>query len=394
MDPLGGDIDLSLGQFGRAIPFESFERLRREAPVYWYEPEEYWVVSSHELVGKLNRDPARFSSRGGPSPPGGADIGELTLLTMDPPRHTRYRQLIADAFKPSRIRAREAHARELARELVSAFVERGGGDFVTEVAAPFPMRVMGAMLGIRREDEAEVMRRTNATIGATDPEYAPRSREEFEQIQKDSAAFADQLLEEHRQRPRGGDLIDVILDARLDGEPLGQDLLRAWVIMFIGGGAETTRHLIAQGLLALLEWPGERRKLARGADMATAVEELLRFTTPIMHHARWPNETLEVAGQTLHRDQRTTLWMISANRDPQAFPDPDRLDLARSPNHHDALGPGGPHYCLGAGLARMEARVLFEELRPHLERIELGGAPERGQSTMFNILKHLPVTLG
>jgi cytochrome P450 len=188
-------------------------------------------------------------------------------------------------------------------------------------------------------------------------------------------------------------LIDSVLDARVDGEPLSEDQRRAWVSMYIGGGAETTRHLIAHGLLTLLEWPDQCRRLAQGADVATAVEEMLRFTTPVMQHARWPLETVEIDGARIEPGQRTTLWMISANRDEAAFPDADRFDIARSPNHHDALGPGGPHYCLGAGLARMEARVLFEELRPHLDRIELAGAPERGQSTMFNILKHLPVRL-
>ena len=387
----GGELRIDLGKerFGRGVPFEEFERLRREAPVYWYEPEEYWVVSSYELVGRLNRDPARFSSWGGPSP-AGAGSADLTLLTMDPPEHTAYRLLVNASFKPSRIRAQEERARALARELVQDFVARGGGDFATEVASPFPLRVIGQMMGIAREDEPAVLRRTNATIGGTDPEYAPASREEFERIREESVAYTDRLLEEHRRRPRG-DLIDDLLDARIDGRPLGQDQLRAWVSSYIGGGAETTRHLIAHGLLALLEWPDERRKLAEGADVAAAVEEMLRYAPPVMQHARWPLETVEVGGRRIEKGQRTTLWMISANRDAKAFPEPDRFDVARSPNHHDSLGAGGPHYCLGAGLARMEARVLFEELRPWLERIELDGPPERGQSTMFNILKHLPV---
>jgi len=386
------EFDLSKQQFGRRIPYEAFETLRREAPVFWYEPEQYWVVSSYELVGQLNKDPARFSSSGGPAPAGSVNRGELTLLTMDPPEHTRMRSLVSDAFKPSRIRAREAHARELAQELVGEFVARGGGDFVTEVAMPFPLRVIGAMMGIAREDEPEILRRTNATIGGTDPEYAPPSREAFEQIQRESAAYNERLLEEHRREPRG-DLIDDVLAARVDGEPLSAAQRQAWVSTYIGGGAETTRHLLAHGLLALLEWPEERAKLLAGADLTTAVEEMLRYTTPIMHHARWPVEAVEVAGQRIEPGQRTTLWMLSANRDEAVFAEPDRFDVSRSPNHHDALGPGGPHYCLGAGLARMEARVLFETLLPHLDRFERCGEAERGQSTMFNILKHLPLRL-
>ncbi len=382
-------IDLSRQQFGREVPFEAFEWLRRESPLYWYEPDEYWVVSSYELVGKLNRDPARFSSWGGPAP-SGAGSADLTLLTMDPPQHTVHRLLVNSSFKPSRIRAQEKRARDLARELIDPFIERGGGDFVTEVTSPFPLRVIGGMMGIAREDESDILRRTNAMIGGTDPEYAPASAEELGRIQQASLEYSDRLLEEHRRQPRG-DLIDELIEARVEGRALDQDQLRAWVSTYIGGGAETTRHLIAHGLHTLLEWPDERRKLVDGADMAPAVEEMLRYTPPVMQHARWPLEPVEIDGKLIEPGQRTTLWMISANRDPVEFGAPDRFDVTRSPNHHDSLGAGGPHYCLGAGLARMEARVLFEELRPHLDRIELDGAPERGQSTMFNILKHLPV---
>ncbi|MCH2173585.1 cytochrome P450 [Myxococcota bacterium] len=316
----------------------------------------------------------------------------MTLLTMDPPEHTRMRSLVSDAFKPSRIRAREGEARELADELVSAFVAKGGGDFVTELAMPFPLRVIGQMMGIQREDEPGILRRANATIGGSDPEYAPSSYDEFLEIQQAMDDYNERLLVEHEREPRG-DLIDDVLDARLDGEPLSRVQQRAFVSTYIGGGAETTRHLIAQGMLAVLEWPSELDKLREGADLRTAVEEMLRFTSPVMHHARWPVETVEIAGQCIEPDQRTTLWMVSANRDETVFPEPERFDVTRSPNYHDALGPGGPHYCIGAGLARMEARILFEALVPYLDRMELAGKPERGQSTMFNILKHLPLRL-
>ena len=207
---------------------------------------------------------------------------------------------------------------------------------------------------------------------------------------RESIAYSDRLLEEHRQNPRG-DLIDDVLNARVDGEPFSIDQQRAWVSMYIGGGAETTRHLIAHGLLTLLEWPEERRKLIEGAPMAPAVEEMLRFTAPVMQHARWPLEDVEVDGHVIRKGQRTTLWMISANRDAKQFEDADRFDVTRTANYHDSLGAGGPHYCLGAGLARMETRIIFEELLPYLDRIELAGEPDRGQSTMFNMLKHLPV---
>ena len=247
------------------------------------------------------------------------------------------------------------------------------------------------MMGIAREDEGDVLRRTNAMIGGTDPEYAPRSREELGRIVAESTAYADRLLDEHRRSPRG-DLVDGILDARVDGEPLSRDQQRAFVTMYIGGRCRD--HAAPdrpRGCTPCSSGRATRAKLVAGADAAVAVEEMLRFVTPIMHHARWPLVSVDIAGRRIEPDQRTTLWMISANRDPAVFDDPDRFDVERRPNHHDALGPGGPHFCLGAGLARMEARVLFEELRPWLGRIEPDGPAERGQSTMFNLMKHLPV---
>jgi cholest-4-en-3-one 26-monooxygenase len=392
----GIDINLSKEQFGRSVPFDAFEVLRENAPLYWYEPEQYWVVTSHELLGRINRDPQRFSSSGGPAP---ARIGpdpfrnSLTLLTMDPPEHTAYRRRVSRPFAPRPVANLEGKARSIIRELLDEFIESGGGDFVTDVAALYPLRVMGVLLGIEREDEPAVNRRMNAIVQGSDPEYGASSDQEKLAIAQEANDYYDRLINEHRQNPRG-DLIDKLLESKIDGVGLTDDELRAWIGMFTAGGAETTRHLISQGLLALLEWPEERRKLVDGSDVATAVEEMLRWVSPVMHHSRWPAAPFEFDGQTIEVGQRTTLWMISGNRDRQAFASPDTFDVTRTPNHHDSLGAGGPHFCLGAGMARLETRVLFEELRPHLERMSIDGSPVRAQTTMFNSLKHLPIVVG
>jgi len=252
--------------------------------------------------------------------------------------------------------------------------------------------VMSALMGMAREDEATILRRTNALIGGTDPEYSAGSPHRFAAFVEEGERYADRLIEEHRANPRG-DLVDDLLEARVDGRPLSLDELRAWITMYIGGGAETTRHLIAHGLVCLLEWPDARRRVVEGCDLGPVVEEMLRYVTPVMHHSRWPLAPVDIDGQRIEPGQRTTLWMISANRDEKIFDEPDRFDVSRDANRHDSFGAGGPHFCLGAGLARLEARVLFEEAVPYLERMQLAGPQRRGESNFFNVLKHCPVTL-
>ncbi len=391
---MGPEIDLSPDQFAREIPFESFARLRSEAPLYWYEPDGYWVVSNHDLVGEVNRNPAVFSSWGGPVgagtslKPRSQPLGDGMLIQMDPPEHTAYRRLVASAFTPRSVGARRVTVERLARELVEEFLANGGGDWSRSVATLLPFRVISGLLGIPRGDEEEVLVRVMAQPVGADPDgNVDRSA-----LQERNNEYADWLVEEHRRYPRG-DLIDQLIDARIDGRPLTQNEMRAWVTMYISGGADTTRHLIANGLVCLLSTEEAKQKVMAGADMALVVEEMLRFVAPVMHHSRWPLEDIEIRGQLIRKGQRTTLWMISANRDSSVFEDPDRFDVDRDPNRHDSLGAGGPHFCLGAGLARLEARVLFQELRPHLPRLQLAGNPVRGRNNFLNVLTSCPVAV-
>ena len=382
------EVDLSAAEFDRGIPFGCLAELRRRAPLFWHEADQCWLVTSYELVGQINRNPAVFSSRSGSA---GAAPNALTarmLVNMDPPEHTRYRRLVSSSFTPRAMRNREEMVRRQARELVDRFVSTGGGDWVTEVATPLPFRVMSELMGISRDDEAAILERVNAQGAGVEP--APST--DGDALTARSREYADRLLEEHRRLPRG-DLVDQLLDARIAGKPLTQEDLRAWVSMYIGGGAETTRHLIAHGLVCLLEHPEARRQVVDGCDMHLVVEEMLRFVSPVMHHSRWPLEDIEINGHLIESGQRTTLWMISANRDDQIFTSPDDFDVTRDPNPHDSLGPGGPHFCLGAGLARLEARVLFEEARPYLGRFQLAGDPVRGRNNFFNVLDRCPITV-
>lgn len=391
------DVDLSAGRFAKGIPFDTFAELRRSSPLYWYEPDEYWVVTSYDLVREINRNAAVFSNQQGTTGAGttqGEDdepLGVRTILTMDPPQHTAYRRIAVRSFTSSAVRGWEPIARRTAKELLSEFAERGGGDWGNEVAAPFPFRIMAELMGIPREDEAAVLKRVETQV-IGDP-LEGWSAEKARAAVAEADEYAGWLLEDHRRHPRGGNLIDNLLEARIDDAPIPERELRAWVNLYIGAGGETTKYLIAHGLLCLLENPDAARAVRDGCDVDPVVEEMLRFTTPVMHHSRWPVEPVEITGQTIEPGQRTTLWMLSANRDESVFTDPDRFDITRTPNPHDTFGPTGPHFCLGAGLARLEGRVFFEEARPYLDRMEIAGDIVRGHSNIFNVLVSSPVAV-
>lgn len=391
------DVDLSPARFARGIPFDTFAELRRSAPLYWYEPDQYWVATSYDLVREINRDAVRFSNRQGTTGAGVAQsednepLGARTILTMDPPQHTVYRKIAARSFTAAAVRGWEPLARKAAKELLADFVERGGGDWGTEVAAPFPFRIMAELMGIPRDDQNAVLKRVETQV-IGDP-VEGWSADKAQAAVAEADEYAGWLIEDHRRHPRGGNLIDNLLEARVDGDPIPEEGLRAWVNLYIGAGGETTKYLIAHGMLCLLERPDTARAVQQGHDLVPVVEEMLRFTTPVMHHSRWPMESVQIGDQVIEPGQRTTLWMLSANRDESVFADPDTFDITRTPNPHDTFGPTGPHFCPGAGLARLEGRVFFEEARPYLDRMEISGEVVRGNSNIFNVLVASPVTV-
>lgn len=391
------DIDLTdLDRFAGGVPHEWFDRLRAEAPVYWNDEENgpgFWVVTRHADVSGLNKDWRRFSSASGISPKGHGAVQDLGMLTMDPPRQTQYRALVSQFFMPRAIAMLEPRVRDALRPLLDAFVAKGGGDFVEDVAGPFPVRVICDLMGVPRELEKDIYSWSNAIVPSQDPEYWV-SPDHAEKANTNFAAFSDDLLESKRRSP-GSDLTSQIVKAELDGRLLDQDELRAFVRLIVIGGAETTRHLITHTALLLGENDEQRGRLVSGEVPAeVAVEEMFRFASPVMQHARWATEDAEVRGAKIRKGDRVTLWMASANRDSEAFDDHHRLDVGRTPNWHVALGGGGPHYCLGAHLARLEARVALEGLTPHLDRLQLAAPADRLRSTFFNGIKHLELTLG
>lgn len=385
-------IDLSDTRFEQSVPYETFAWLRAHAPVWWWPEGSCWVVTTHELVERMNRDWPGFSSAGGIVPPG-STLNPSVLLAMDPPEHTKYRHLVIPSFMPRAIGRLEADVRAIADEAVADFVRAGGGDFVPEVAAAIPFRVMADLTGVPRTAELQIMEWGHAIAPNSDPEYRPTPTSMMD-AQEALSAFLGEEFARRRVAP-GDDLFSNLLHGTLDGEPLCEEDLRGYGVNYLLGGTETTRNLIGQAMRVLLEHPDQTARFVRGeVATGTMIDELLRFVTPVMHHSRWVTADVEVGGQQMREGDRATLWMVSANRDEAVFDDPESLDIGRTPNHHVALGGGGPHYCLGSHLAKLEAVATFDALRPHLERCTFAGPPERVRSNFINGMKHLPLAVG
>ena len=385
-------IDLSDERFERSVPYETFAYLREHAPVWWWPEGSCWVVTTHELVEQMNRDWPTFSSAGGIVPPG-STLNPSVLLAMDPPEHTKYRHLVIPSFMPRAIARLEADVRTIADDAVAHYVAAGGGDFVPDIAAAIPFRVMADLTGVPRSAERQIMEWGHAIAPNSDQEYRPTPTSMMD-AQEGLSAFLGEQFAARRANP-GDELFSHLLHGTIDGSPLSEEDLRGYGVNYLLGGTETTRNLIGQAMRVLLENAGQMRRFVEGeVATATMIDELLRFVTPVLHHSRWVAADVEVGGQQLAKGDRATLWMASANRDPAVFDAPEDLDVGRSPNPHVALGGGGPHFCLGSHLAKLEAVATFDALRPVLERCSFAGEPQRVRSNFINGMKHLPLTVG
>ena len=389
----GVEIDLSDERFGRGVPFEMLAALRRSAPVFWYEAEECWVLTSFAFVEAANRDYRVFSSAGGPIPPEGRAHQTLPImLADDPPVHTTYRRLVSRGWSPRAIAGKAERVDEIVNGVVKTFVEKGGGDFISEVAGPIPFEVIAEMVGVPLTDAPLLWQWTNAIIPSKDPDY----RVDAESAQRAAAEFdeyAGEILEHHRRHPRA-DLAGALLELEREDEPLTEREMRDFLLLYVTGGSETTKHLLSHTIAAFFDFPEQRRRLVEGeVTSAAAVEEMLRWSTPVLHHSRWATEDVELGGQLIEEGQRVTLWMISANFDETVFAEPTQLDLGRSPNPQVSFGGGGPHHCLGAHLARLEATLAFDELRPYFDRLRLDGEIDHVMSNFFNGIKRLPLVI-
>ncbi len=405
------DIDLlDRDVFAQRVPHDWFAYLRAEAPIY-HHPEPggpgFWVFTAHEDVSVLNRDWANYSSeqsRGGvvsledPPPEVQAemdavgDAGRLMLM-MDPPDHTRHRKLVNRGFTPKVIRSLEDHLRELSVRIIERAQSGDGScDFVVDVAAELPLEAIAEFLGVPSEDRHKIFDWSNRMIGSEDPEYAVAAGDQLDaQIQM--FVYAQALGAERREAPRD-DIVSTLIHGEVDGDRLSDMDFNQFFLLLAVAGNETTRNAMSHGMAAFLEHPEQYRMLVDDPSLIdSAVEEILRWASPVMFFRRNVTEDLEYKGHEIHEGDKVSLWYISANRDETVFDDPYTFDIRRAPNAHIAFGGGGPHFCLGANLARMEIKVLFEELVRLAPTVEQLAPPERLRSNFINGIKHLPVRL-
>jgi cholest-4-en-3-one 26-monooxygenase len=363
-------------------PHAVWTRLRRDAPVAWCDVPGYprfWAVTRYADVVQISKRPDLFvNSRGTVALPKSQisydDPLTHNLLTMDPPEHRTYRGLMSDHFKPRAIAPKKADVSRIAHTLLDAVAGRESIDFVAEVAAVLPLAVIAEMLGVAPEDRDRFVHITNRIIGAADPEFQEGTpRETSEAAFKEGYAYFAELVKERRVAPRE-DLASVLM-------------------LLVAAGFETTRNATSGGLLALLEAPGALDAL-RGnpGGIDTAVEEILRWTSPVIHFMRTATRDVELGKVTVRAGERVALFYPSANRDEAVFENANEFRVGRSPNRHIAFGIG-EHVCLGAHLARLELRAMFGALLGRLDRIELAGPVERLRSSFIGGIKHLPLKL-
>jgi len=401
MDPAPIDLTDSRN-FVTGVPYEWFAYLRRHVPAYWHEETDgpgFWAITRHEDCVTVNRDAQRFSSyRKGTflweTPEAQLEEQRLMMVTMDPPLHTRYRRLVNKGFTPRMIGELQQSIHNVADEIIDGICGSGSADFVIDVAAELPLVVLAELLGVPSEDRSKMFDWSNRMIGRDDAEY-----QGGQAVAEENAAlaavelfgYAAQLYEHKRADP-GEDLMSVLTQVELDGERLSELELDLFFMLLAVAGNETTRNLMSGAMVAFSQFPDQWERLRNDRTLLpSAVEEMLRFVTPVMNFRRQATEDVEIAGQSIKEGEKIVFFHSSANRDETVFEDPDRFDIGRKPNPHMAFGGGGPHFCLGANLARMEIIVMFEHLLDRLPDIHVNGPVERLQSNFINGVKHLPV---
>ena len=389
--PSNPRIRLLDGQFYVGRPFEHYRWMRRHAPVYWDDGGVVWGVALHEDIMAISRNPDLFCSRMSSRP----DSPPIpSMINLDDPQHRRRRNLVNRGFTPRRVADHEPRIREICRDLIASVAALGECEFVREIAAPLPMIVIGDLLGVAAEDHDMLLRWSDELIAATNGTATPEVMMRAAQSAGEYVKYALRVIADRRAKPPQDDLMSVLVHAEIDGEKLSDEELVQESLLILVGGDETTRHVITGGMAALIENPAERAKLvANPSAIPTAVEELLRWVTPIVNMNRTATRDTELRGQKIRAGDKLLLLYPSGNRDERVFAEPDRLDVLREPNDHVAFGGYGAHSCLGSSLARLELRVMFEELLARLPDMELATReplPLRPSNFIVGI-EHMPV---
>ncbi len=385
----------------------AFRLLRRDHPVTFHEEPElpmlgkgpgFWALTRHADILHVSRNPEIFSSaRGGVNiidqPP---ELNEFfgSMIVMDDPRHTRLRRIVSRGFTPGMLRKAEADVDRAAATLVDGLLDRGQCDFVTEIAAALPLKIICDMMGIPDSEYRFVFDRTNLILGAADPEYVADLADAVPaifQAGQELAALMENLARFRRERPTD-DLTSALVHADVDGERLTEQEIGSFFILLVVAGNETTRNAISHGMKALCDFPEQRRRWADDFERVapTAVEEIVRWATPVTHFRRTATRDTELQGQPIREGEKVVMYYLSGNRDEAVFDQPYRFDVQRSPNEHVGFGGPGPHFCLGAHLARREITVMFRQILHRLPDLRITGEAVPLRSFLINGIKRMP----
>lgn len=410
----------------RGYPWQEWDLLRREAPVFWYEREgiaPFWAITRHADILTVSRHSDVFVNSRRLRLQGteednqqlgwmrmraesrGWDPDEVPdFIFMDDPRHRNFRLLSARSFTPAALRNLEVHFDDLSRkfadefetELTQAAARGETCDFVRGFAQKLPIAAIGEMMGLPPDDWMRLKQLTNVMIGAAEPDFFEPEEDHNLGILRAAEEMTDYMIEVVRNRrargPDGQDLSNLIVHSQIDGKPLTEQQLQGYLFVILAAGNETTQNAISGGISALLEHPDQSDLLCSDPSLVeSAAEEILRWTSPVVQFARTAVKDFELAGTTIKAGQDVGMWYPSANRDETVFKDPYRFDITRNPNHHLAFGGFGAHFCLGANLARWELRAALRALIPILPRLEAAGALERVPNLHVSAIYRLPV---
>ncbi len=402
------DLDLlNPDTFAEGLRLEEFATVREQAPVFWHPaPEQpgggFWVVTRHQDVQEVSRQPEIFSSwehgailstREAPDTPeaqaAAMETQRLLMLNMDPPQHSQLRTIVQRAFTPRTIRALEPRLVEFANDIIDRALAKGEGDFVKDVAAELPLLAICELIGIPAEDRGKIFDLSNRLIGFDDPEFQT-SAEDAQQASMEMYLYADQIAESRRANPQD-DIASRLLAAEVDGESLTQSQFDVFFLLLSVAGNETTRNAITHGMQAFFENSDQWELFKRERPLATATEEIIRWATPVMQFQRTALSDYVLSGQQIRAGDRVAIYYTAANQDSSALPDADLFDILREPNEHVAFGGGGPHFCLGANLARAEVSIIFDVIADRMPDIAPLAEPRRLRSMFINGIKELRV---
>lgn len=382
-----------------------FSTLRKEAPVKFFPEIElmnfpkgpgYWALTKHEDIWHASRNPDLFQSGKGTNIPDlTIELNEFfgSMISMDDPKHVRLRTIVSKGFTPKEIARIEEYVKIKARTVVDTVIEKFGDsefDFVENIAAPFPLQIICEMMGIPQSDEKQILDWTNVILGAGDPDFGG-SLENLINVALEIFAYAQTLGEDRLKTPQD-DLTSIMMHAEVDGERMSPQEFGSFFILLVVAGNETTRNAISHGMLELTRLPDERTKWFGNfeANTKTAVEEIVRWSSPVIHFRRTATRDTEIRGVEIKQGEKIVMWYNSANRDEEVYENPYFFDVTRAPAPGQVgFGAGGPHFCLGANLARRELGVMFNEIYRRMPNLQITGEPAYLQSNFINGIKRM-----